>query len=90
MGFSCTLAPIGTFLYRADLDDGLIEHELVHLFRGIYDGPIAPNPDECDGFNWLTPDAIRAEIATAPETFTIWFQKYAEAGWPMSPPLEVV
>jgi isopentenyl-diphosphate delta-isomerase len=89
MGFACALTPIGTFLYRAELDDGLVEHELVHLFRGTYDGPIAPNPDECDGFNWLAPDAIHREIAAAPETFTVWFRKYVEAGWPLSPPLEV-
>lgn len=89
MGFACALAPIGTFLYRAELDDGLVEHELVHLFRGTYDGPIAPNPEECDGFNWLAPDAIHREIAAAPETFTVWFRKYVEAGWPLSPPLEV-
>lgn len=89
MGISCPLTPIGTFLYRADLDDGLIEHELVHLFRGSYDGPIAPNPAECDGFNWVEPNAIRREIASAPEMFTVWFQKYVEAAWPLSPPLEI-
>ena len=31
MGISCTLSPIGTFTYRAELGEGLIEHELVHV-----------------------------------------------------------
>ena len=59
MGISCPLTPIGTFTYRAELDAGLIEHELVHLFRGIYDGAVAPNPNECDGFSWSAPEAIQ-------------------------------
>jgi isopentenyl-diphosphate delta-isomerase len=89
MGIACALTPIGTFTYRAELGDGLIEHELVHLFRGIYDGAVAPNPTECDGFSWSTPETIRRQIASVPQSFTAWFRKYVEAGWPISPPVEV-
>jgi len=86
MGITCALTPIGTFTYRAELGGGLIEHELVHLFRGIYDGAIAPNPEECDGYSWSAPDTIERQIARAPESFSAWFRKYVEAGWPVSPP----
>jgi isopentenyl-diphosphate delta-isomerase len=87
MGITCRLAPIGTFTYRANLDSGLIEHELVHLFRGVYDGAVAPDPLECDGFSWSTPEAIRRQISTAPQCFSAWCKKYAEAGWPIAPPV---
>ena len=81
----CRLAPIGTFTYRAELD-GLIEHEFVHIFRGRYDGVIAPDPVECDGYSWSTPDVIRRQIAAVPQCFSAWFKKYVEAGWPIAPP----
>jgi len=86
MGITCALAPIGTFTYRAELGGGLIEHELVHIFRGIYDGAVAPNPEECDGYSWSVPDTIERQIARAPQCFSAWFRKYVEAGWPVSPP----
>jgi isopentenyl-diphosphate delta-isomerase len=82
----CPLTPIGTFTYRAELDAGLIEHEFVHVFRGVYDGVIAPNPIECDGYTWLEPDVIRAQIASEPQNFSAWFRKYVDAGWPIDPP----
>ena len=43
MGFTCPLKSLGTIRYRAELDHGMIEHELVHMFRGLYDGTVAPN-----------------------------------------------
>ncbi|HVZ05004.1 isopentenyl-diphosphate Delta-isomerase [Hyphomicrobium sp.] len=89
MGFSCQLAPIGTFTYRAELGGGLIEHELVHIFRGHYEDAIVPNPKECDGFSWSSPAVIRRQIATAPQCFSAWFRKYVDAGWPISPPVEI-
>jgi len=89
MRIACPLTPIGTFTYRAELDAGLTEHELVHVFRGLYDGPVAPDPNECDGFSWSSPDAIRRQIAAAPQSFSVWFKKYVDAGWPVAPPGEV-
>lgn len=82
----CRLAPVGTFTYRAELGAGLIEHEFVHIFRGRYDGVIAPDPVECDGYSWSTPDVIRRQIAAVPHCFSAWFKKYVEAGWPLAPP----
>ncbi len=83
MGIVCPLAPIGTFTYRAELDAGLIEHELVHLFQGLYEGAIAPNPAECDGYSWSTAEVIRRQVAAVPQCFSAWFRKYVEAGWPI-------
>ena len=38
MGFTCPLSPLGSLIYRADVGGGLIEHELVHLFAGVWRG----------------------------------------------------
>ena len=82
----CNLVPIGTFTYRAELAAGLAEHEFVHLFRGRYEGVIAPDPRECDGYSWSAPDVIRRQIRTVPQAFSAWFRKYVEADWPLAPP----
>ncbi len=86
MHIICPLTAIGTFTYRAELDAGLIEHEFVHVFHGVYEGVVAPNPVECDGYSWSSPDVIRRQIAAVPQCFTAWFKKYVDAGWPIEPP----
>ncbi len=89
MRVACTLAPLGHLTYRAELGAGLIEHEFVHIFRGSYDGPVAPDPIECDGYSWSTPEVIRRQIRAVPECFSAWFVKYVEAGWPLEPPAKM-
>lgn len=82
MGFTCPLTPLGTISYRAEFDNGLIEHELVHVFRGLYEGPVRPDPNEAQAFAWLTLEEIRREIAQAPNRYSVWFRKYVAAEWP--------
>jgi isopentenyl-diphosphate Delta-isomerase len=85
MGFTCPLEPLGTIRYRAELDKGMIEHELVHVFRGVHDGEIAPDSDEVESYRWSSLEDVRTDIGTTPEHFTAWFQKYVSAKWPMTP-----
>jgi isopentenyl-diphosphate delta-isomerase len=75
MGFTCALESLGTIRYRAELDHGMIEHELVHTFRGLYDGPIAPNPAEAEGYQWARLEDVRADVAVMPQRFSAWFFK---------------
>jgi isopentenyl-diphosphate delta-isomerase len=88
MGFACALTPLGTISYRAEFANGLIEHELVHVFRGLYDGPVNPDPAEAQAFNWATLDEIRAAITKDPENYSVWFRQYVAAEWPtaLAPP----
>ena len=85
MGFECPLEPLGRIRYRAELDNGLTEHELVHVFRGIYDGPVVPNPQEADDYRWTTLEDVQSDMAAHPQRFTAWFREYADAGWPLAP-----
>lgn len=82
MGFTCALTPLGTISYRAEFDNGLIEHELVHVFRGLYDGPVVPDPAEAQAYAWASLEDIRAAIAVAPENYSVWFRQYVAAEWP--------
>lgn len=74
MGFRTPLDPSFQFQYHTPLLNGLIEHEIDHVFTGHYEGPIPFNPDEVCAVRWIAPDALAHEIATAPDTFTVWFR----------------
>ena len=84
MGFTCPLEPLGTIRYRAELNDGMTEHELVHIFRGLYDGPVAPDPYETEGYQWAGLDQVKDDVAAMPRRFSAWFRQYVDAQWPMA------
>ena len=84
MGFACPLEGLGIIRYRAELDQGMTEHELVHVFRGLYDGVIAPDPEEAEGYQWARLEDVRADVAAMPQRFSVWFREYVAAQWPMA------
>lgn len=84
MGFACPLEWLGLVRYRAAFDNGLTEHEIVHVFRGTYHGRIAPDPTEAEGYQWRTLQGIRDDIAVAPDLFSVWFRRYIAEEWPMA------
>lgn len=86
MGFACKLSPLGIITYRAELDGGMIEHELVHVFRGLHDGKVAPDADEAEDYRWASPAEIRADLAAMPERYSAWFREYFAARWPLALP----
>lgn len=73
-----TLRPVGTVEYRADVGNGLTEHEVVSIFAGIAPEslPVAPDPAEVAETRWIAPDDLLDEIAAAPERFTPWLRIY--------------
>jgi isopentenyl-diphosphate Delta-isomerase len=79
MGISCELRPLFTSCYRAAVSNGYIEDEVVHVFGGTYEGPIAPDPAEVSEWRWMTFARLAGEIAHKPECYTIWFQHYLRA-----------
>ena len=81
MGIACPLSPLFTTTYRADLDNDMIEHEIVHVFAGSYDGPIRADPLEADGYDWVTPEALRRDLALTPEHYSVWFRIYVRDHW---------
>lgn len=74
MGFDCEMEPAFSFVYRADVGQGLTEHEFDHVFLGRWDGEPNPEPGEVDGWRWASPEAIEAEVRADPEAFTPWFR----------------
>lgn len=74
LGFNAPIRKIFDFIYRADLENGLSEHEFDHVFAGVYDGPVEPNPLEVSSYKYLALDEIAAAVQRYPEQFTYWFR----------------
>ena len=73
MGMQCSLKPIFTFMYRAEFDNGLIEHELDHVFFGESDQNPKINPEEVETYRYIAMENLQQEVKEFPENFTPWF-----------------
>lgn len=73
MGFNCPLETAFSFVYRADVGDGLVEHEYDHVFIGRFDGAPAPDPAEVADWRWIVPAELEREARMRPDRFTYWF-----------------
>ena len=74
MGMEAPLTFAFTFLYRAPFDNGLVEHELDHVFIGHSDETPAINPDEVATYHWASLTEIEIAIQSSPEAYTAWFK----------------
>ena len=73
MGVRCELIRVSTFTYFADLDNGLVEHELDHVFIGTFSGDPVPDADEVSEWRWIDLQSLLEWIATDRQAFTAWF-----------------
>jgi isopentenyl-diphosphate delta-isomerase len=64
--------------YRADVGNGLTEHELVDIL--LADAPedlaVTPNPDEVGAVRWIGLRELDSELQRWPERFTPWMRIY--------------
>ena len=74
MGFDGPLQRLFGFVYRAELDHDLIEHEYDHVLVGVFDPDPVPNPDEVEAYRWMPILDIVKALETQPETFSYWFR----------------
>ncbi|MDA0728472.1 MAG: isopentenyl-diphosphate Delta-isomerase [Bacteroidetes bacterium] len=74
MGMNCHLEPRFSFVYRADLDHGMIEHELDHVLVGYSDVPPEPNASEVCETKYMPVDEVVNDMAKHPDRYTAWFQ----------------
>lgn len=73
-GFTVPLTQVAELSYYAeDGVSGLIEHEYLHVFHGLYAGEPSPDPHEIGAYRWMQPNRIRRGLSTRPEWFTPWF-----------------
>lgn len=74
MGIRCRLTEAFSFVYRADLGNGMTEHEFDHVLFGRYDGAPRPNPEEVDAWKWMAPDDLRRDLDVRPGRYSFWLR----------------
>jgi len=74
MGFTTPLTKAFHFIYKADFDNGLTEHELDHVFIGKYNDAIDFNSDEVESYKYETLEVLEKHIEEEPEHYTAWFK----------------
>lgn len=76
MGFQCDIRKRFSFLYKAQVENDLIEHEFDHVFVGTVNNlQLRPNPDEVQDFQWMDMETLTKDIAEYPQRYTFWFKK---------------
>lgn len=74
MGFDCDIHEVFTFTYRVELENGLSEHEIDHVFVGVHDGDPVPNPEEVEDWRWAGQDELKADLLAHPERYSYWMK----------------
>ncbi len=74
MGFDTELKKTYHFIYKAEFDQGLTEHEFDHVFIGQYDGPINLNYEEADDYKWIDLETLQKDLKANPDKYTVWFK----------------
>jgi isopentenyl-diphosphate delta-isomerase len=74
LGFTCPLEYLYKFKYHAQFGAVGAEHELCSVYFGRHDGPVDVNVTEIAAWRFVGVEALEAELAAAPETFTPWFK----------------
>jgi isopentenyl-diphosphate Delta-isomerase len=81
MSIACSLRFLFRMRYCAQVSNGLVEHELVHVFSGQFDGVPDPNPAEVMAWRWRRAADIAADVGRRPDEYTVWFQRYCREHW---------
>jgi isopentenyl-diphosphate delta-isomerase len=74
MGIQAELNPLFHFIYKTELDNDMIEHELDHVLIGISDSLPNLNPEEAEDYRFISLAELNKEIKAFPDNFTVWFK----------------
>jgi len=73
MGIKTELKEAFNFIYKAELENGLIEHEYDHVLIGEFNGTPILNKDEAEDWKWISMEDVRKDIAENETDYTVWF-----------------
>jgi isopentenyl-diphosphate Delta-isomerase len=81
MGISCPLAFMFSMKYRAEMSNGLVEDEIVHVFGGLFNGTPIPDPLEVSDWCWKPIGEVEQDVDARPDIYTVWFRKIRNEFW---------
>jgi isopentenyl-diphosphate delta-isomerase len=74
LSLRCTLTELYTISYAVALSNGLVEHELNHVFIGRTGAEPVPNPDEVMELAWVKPWQLLEHMNDLPERYAGWLK----------------
>jgi isopentenyl-diphosphate delta-isomerase len=82
MNFECELTEVFSFIYRAELDNKLVEHEYDHVLVGRFDGEPSPAAAEVEDWRWVGVAELARDLRANPEGYSYWLRAAFDAeGW---------
>ncbi len=82
-GIDTSLTAIGQFRYYASFGNGLIEHELDHVFIGQWDEqPTAFDPEEIEIMKWVSLRSLHKDLDDHPYRYTPWLSQVLKIALP--------
>lgn len=74
MGMNCDLTYGFNFLYKADVQDGLLEHEYDHVYFGVSDDEPIINKAEVADYKYIELSALQNDLINQPQQYTEWLK----------------
>ena len=74
MGMTSDMKHMFHFTYRAKLDQGLIEHEIDHVFFGQTNQTPKVNAAEVQDWKYISLIDLEIDLQKNPDHYTAWFK----------------
>lgn len=74
MGFTCSLHKVFDFVYKAQVDRGLTEHEFDHVFFGTTNTYPKINQEEVRDWKYVSLESLEQDIKKFPQDYTEWLK----------------
>jgi len=74
MGFDCDFEEAFSFVYKANVGQGLIEHEFDHVFVGSSNNQPKINPEEVASWKYVELNWLDDDVKVNPNEYTEWFK----------------
>lgn len=74
LGFTVDLEETFSFIYKAELDNELTEHELDHVLIGTFNDMPKVNPTEVSETKYVALSWLAKDLEENPDNYTVWFR----------------
>jgi len=74
LGIEVEICEKFSFIYKADVGNGLWEHELDHVFIGTFEDDFNLNKNEVEEVKYISMENLDKEMNENPENYTEWFK----------------
>ena len=74
MGINTSLEFLFSFIYKAEFENGLIEHEFDHVIFGRSNQDPKIDKNEAESWKWVSVDLILKDIEINQDKYTVWFK----------------